>query len=140
MPGIAVLVDSRGGNTKKVAEAIARELGTSVGDIHSPVPAGTGVLFLGSGVYGGKPGKALARLIETTNFAETKVALFATSGGAESAEKMLANLADAVRKKGATVLGTFHCRGKFLFSNRGHPNGEDLERAKKFAREMLAKV
>jgi len=140
MPGIAVLVDSRGGNTKKVAEAIAGELGVSVGDIRGPVPAGTGVLFLGSGVYGGKPGKALARFIDSGDFAGMKVALFATSGAARSAETMLAKVADELKGKGATVLGTYHCRGKFLFSNRGHPDKGDLERAGKFAREVLSKA
>jgi len=140
MPGIAVFVDSRGGNTKKVAEAIAGELGVSAGDICGPIPAETGVLFLGSGVYGGKPGKAFTKFVDSANFAGTKVALFATSGAARSAETMLAKVADDLKGKGATVLGTYHCRGKFLFSNRGHPDREDLERAGKFAREVLSKV
>jgi hypothetical protein len=35
------------------------------------------------------------------------------------------------------ILGNYHCRGKFLFTNRGHPDNGDLENAKKFAREMV---
>jgi len=137
MPGAAVFVDSRGGNTRKVAEAIAEEVGATVLDTPGPVPAGTEILFLGSGVYGGKPGDALREFVERGSFSGMKVALFATSGGARGAEMMMEKIADDLRKKGATVLGTYHCRGKFLFTNRGHPDGEDLGRAKAFAREMV---
>ena len=50
---------------------------------------------------------------------------------------MIAAMADLLTRKGATILGNFHCRGKFLLMNRGHPDKEDLDNAKKFAREML---
>lgn len=43
---------------------------------------------------------------------------------------------DALLAKGATVIGGFTCRGKFLFTNRGHPGAQDLADAKTFAREM----
>jgi flavodoxin I len=137
MTDIAVFVDSRGGNTRKVADAIAGELGVPVGDIKGPLPDDAKILFLGSGTYGGKPGQDMTKFIESGNFTGRKVALFATSGGAEGAKNMMTLMADALLKKGATILGDYHCRGKFLFTNRGHPNQEDLENAKKFAREMI---
>lgn len=136
MTDIAVFVDSRGGNTRKVADAIAGELGVSVGSISGTVPDGAKILFLGSGVYGGKPGDAITKFISSANFTGRNVALFATSGGAEGAKNMMALMADSVIQKGGTILGDYHCRGKFLLTNRGHPNQEDLENAKKFAREM----
>lgn len=139
MSDIAVFVDSRGGNTKKVADAIAGELGISVGSMSGTVPDGAKILFLGSGVYGGKPGDGISKFIASGNFTGRKVALFATSGGAEGAKNMMAMMADSVIQKGGTILGDYHCRGKFLLTNRGHPNQEDLENAKKFAREMIAK-
>lgn len=139
MGEIAVLVDSRGGNTRKVAEAIAGELGVPVGDPGTRLSADSKVVFLGSGVYGGKPGNAMTTFIASENFTGRKVALFATSGGTEGAKNMITMMADALKEKGAIILGDFHCRGKFLFTNRGHPGAEDLENAKKFAREMIAK-
>jgi hypothetical protein len=42
-----------------------------------------------------------------------------------------------VQQKGATVLGSYHCRGKIFLVNRGHPTREDLDAAKKFARDMM---
>jgi len=137
MADSAVFVDSKGGNTRKVADAIAGELGVGVGDMRTPLPADAKVLFLGSGTYGGAPGKEMAKFVADNVFTGRRVALFGTSMKPEGAEKMIAVMEDAVTKKGATVLGRYHCMGKFLFFNRGRPGTEDMENAKKFAREML---
>jgi hypothetical protein len=50
---------------------------------------------------------------------------------------MIAAMTDLLTRKGATILGSYHCRGKMFLINRGHPGKEDLDNAKKFAREML---
>ena len=139
MTEISVFVASRGGNTQKVADAIAEELGVMVGDIKGSLPNDSSTIFLGSGVYGGKPGSAVTEFIGRGEFTGRKVALFATSGGAEGAKNTISMMADAVKERGGTVIGDFHCRGKFLLTNRGHPNEEDLVKAKKFAREMLGR-
>jgi flavodoxin len=136
MTDIVVLVDSRGGNTRKVAEAIAGELGVPVGDLSAPLPGDAKTLFLGSGTYGGKPGGAMQKFIASQDFSGRRVALFGTSGGAEGAKKMIGGMEEELGKKGATILGSYHCRGKFLFTNRGHPDKGDLENAKKFAKQM----
>jgi flavodoxin I len=137
MADSAVFVDSKGGNTRKVADAMAGELGVSVGNMRTPLPADAKVLFLGSGTYGAAPGKEMAKFLADNNFTGRRVALFGTSMKPEGAEKMIAVMEDAVIKKGATVLGRYHCTGKFLFFNRDRPSTEDLDNAKKFAREML---
>jgi flavodoxin len=137
MTDIVVLVDSRGGNTRKVADAIAEELGVTVGDLATPLPDEVKTLFLGSGTYGGKPGDTMKEFIAFNEFSGRRGALFGTSGGPGGAEKMIDAMAGELTKKGATVLGRYHCRGKFLFTNRSHPDGKDLENAKKFAREMV---
>jgi flavodoxin len=136
MTDIVVLVDSRGGNTRKVADAIAEELGVTVGDLATPLQDEEKTLFLGSGTYGGKPGETMKEFISFNEFSGRRVALFGTSASAEGAKKMMEGMAEDLTKKGATILGTYHCRGKFLFTSRGHPDREDLENAKKFAREM----
>ncbi len=45
-------------------------------------------------------------------------------------------LEEAVVAKGAEVAGRFFCRGRFLFLVREHPTGNDLEDARRFAREV----
>jgi hypothetical protein len=65
-----------------------------------------------------------------------KVAVFGTSGGDAGLEVDL--MIDALKRKGATVLGSYHCKGRaFLLFNKGHPNQEDLDDAKKFGKEMV---
>lgn len=141
MAGIVVVfVDSRGGNTRKVADAIAEELGTTAGDAGSMPIDGAKVMFLGSGTYGGRPGENMMKFIEAGTFTGRKVALFGTSSSVAGSQKMIAVLAEALTGKGAMVLGNYHCRGKFLFLNRGHPDKEDLDNAKKFAREMFSQT
>jgi flavodoxin len=140
MADIAVFVDSGGGNTRKVADAIAEELGAVVGEIRAPLPADATLLFLGSGTYGGAPGIDMMIFVTDNIFSGCRVALFGTSMNAAGARKMIAAMEDALTRKGATVLGNYHCRGRFLLFNRGRPDTEDLDNAKKFAREMLGRA
>jgi flavodoxin len=137
MAGISVFVDSKGGNTRRVADAIAEELGVKSNGVRTSPLDDAKILFLGSGTYGSRPGEAMTKFIEAGNFTGRRVALFGTSMNPAGARKMIAAMEDAVTRKGATVLGRYHCRGKFLVFNRGRPNMEDLDNAKKFAREML---
>jgi flavodoxin I len=123
-----------------VADAIAEETGVTVGDLAVPLPADPMILFLGSGTYGGAPGIEMMKFVTDNVFAGRRVALFGTSMSEAGALKMIAAMEDGLTRKGATVLGNFHCRGKFLLFNRGRPDAEDLDAAKKFAREMIRTV
>jgi flavodoxin len=78
MADIAVLVFSRGGNTRKVADAIAEELGIKAADVTASPPVDAKVVFLGSGTYGGKPSETMMKFIESGNVTRRKVALFGT--------------------------------------------------------------
>ncbi|MDD1699834.1 MAG: flavodoxin domain-containing protein [Methanoregula sp.] len=139
MTDVSVLVDSRGGNTRKVADAMAEEMGIKAKDVATSPTDDAKVLFLGSGTYGGKPGEAMMKFVGSGDFSGRKVAIFGTSGSLAGGQKMIATMEDALTKKGATILGIYHCRGKMFLVNWGHPNNEDLDNAKKFAQEMLNK-
>ncbi|OPX63720.1 MULTISPECIES: flavodoxin family protein [unclassified Methanoregula] len=139
MTGIVVFVDSRGGNTRKIAEVIAAEAGTAVGDITDSLPDTAKLVFLGSGTYGGAPGIGMMKFVTDNDFSGRNVAVFGTSMSPGGAQKMVAAMVDALKRKGATVLGTFDCRGKFLLFRRGHPDETDLGNARAFARDMISK-
>ncbi len=132
-----VIYFSRGGNTAKVANAIAEELGVTAQDVKTVKNVSKdSYLVIGSGCYGSKPGKELLDFIRTNDFKGRKIALFGSSaspeGGVDVMDKLLV-------ERGAEVTGKFNCRGKFLFMNQGRPNEEDLDAARKFAR-WLKKV
>jgi len=137
MDGIAVLVDSRGGNTKKIALAIAGELGLGLGDLRAPVPEDARLLFLGSGTYSNHmPGNAMMRFIRNGNFAGRRVALFGSAGYETDGQRMIATMADALEKKGAAVSGVRGGRGRVFVIRLGRPHQEDFDGAKAFAREV----
>jgi len=134
-----VLYYSMGGNTKKLADAIAKELKTGAEDVRtSSLNAEAEIVFLGTGCYGGKPGQDMSKFIASGDFQGRKVALFGTSGGGLGME--LKVMAEALKGKGARVIGSYDCKGKVLLTfnlyNRGHPDVADIEAARKFAREM----
>lgn len=130
-----VLYDSRSGNTRKMADAIAGELGTKAGDIRSSsLDPHAEVIFLGSGVYGEKPGEGLAAFVASHDFTGRKVAIFSTSW--RTGEQAFGGIADTLRRRGAIVRQGYHCKGRAGFFNLGHPNREDFEGARKFARDM----
>jgi flavodoxin I len=131
-----VIYYSLTGNTKKVADAIATELGVAAENVKTKDKlAEDSFVFLGAGLYGPLRGWGLKRFIDRNNFDGRKVALFGTSG--EGKGKEVGALEEAVAAKGAEIGGRFFCRGKFLFFiNRKHPTSKDLGNARIFAREM----
>jgi flavodoxin len=139
MSDFEVIYYSRGGNTKKLADAIAGEMGVTAADVKAAaLSPGVKITFLGSGCYGGKPGEDMMKFIRSGNFSGRKVALFGTSMGGIGKE--VDEMASALKQKGANVVGSYFCKGKgFLVFSRGHPGKDDIDGARKFAKEMANK-
>ncbi len=133
---VSVIYYSMTGNTKKMAAAIAEELGVKALSVKEvPKLPKDGLLFIGSGCYGDKPGEDMAKFIGKNDFAGRKVALFGTSYRGEGLEVQA--MVEALKPLGANIIGSYYCKGKaFIVANMGRPGREDLEGARKFAREM----
>jgi len=124
------------GNTKKVAEVIATELGIKAEDVKAKRGlTKDSFVFLGSGCYGYKPGGKLRKFIARNDFKGRQVALFGTSGSGEGNE--VKAIEELLKPKGTLIRGSFYCQGKswYLFY-RGHPSNEELANAREFANEM----
>lgn len=137
-----VLYYSKGGNTKKIADAIAEELELLKSEQIPPAypPENVQLLFLGTGVYAGKPDPKMEEFIRTLNNNRVKnVAVFGTKGGQDTAIETVKAL---LKEKGINVIDeTFSCRGKFfIFFNRKKPDSEDIKAAKAFARKVYDSV
>ena len=79
---IAVRYQSRGGNTKAVAEAIARAAGVQAQPIDVPLTEPVDLLIVGGGVYAWDIDKALRAYLESLSPETVKsVAAFTTAGG-----------------------------------------------------------
>lgn len=64
---IAIRYQSRGGNTKAVAEAIAKEINVPAKSIESPIEEEVDLLFIGGGVYAWNIDKKLREYLENLN-------------------------------------------------------------------------
>ncbi|MDR3552032.1 MAG: flavodoxin domain-containing protein [Clostridia bacterium] len=131
---------SRGGNTKKIAEAISQAIGQMAEAIPPAYPMeNVKLLFLGGGIYGGKLDSKLSYYIGTLNTKMVKnVVLFSTSGSPQGPANKL--MKEQLEAKGIKVLEkSFCCPGKFfLFFNIGRPNSADIKKAQEFAKEIMA--
>ncbi len=133
-----VLYYSKGGNTKKIAEAIAEELSVPKTEQIPPAypPENVSLLFLGTAVYAGKPDAKMVEFIRTLNSNRVKnVALFGTCAKENSS---IDTLKAMLREKGINVVDeSFCCKGKaFIFMNRKNPDENDIKAAKAFARKV----
>src|SRR5512143_2366617 len=110
MSDFEVIYYSRGGNTKRLADAIAGELGVKAVDVKTAaLSPDVNIIFLGSGCYGGKPGEDMVKFIQSGKLSGRKVALFGTSMGGIGKE--VDEMAAALRQKGANVVGSYFCKG-----------------------------
>lgn len=134
-------------NTRKVAEAIAKEIGADI-----MVPSETrgdelpdcGLIGFGSGIDSGRHYKELLDLADTLPPVEgRKCFIFSTSAiqGKEKVAKDHACLRKILQSKGYEIIGEFSCKGfntnhflkYFGGMNRQHPDDEDIRNAVKFA-------
>ncbi len=135
----AVRYYSRGGNTKKLADAIARETGAESKDCSVPLAEPVDLLFLGGSVYWGGIDKNLKQFIAQLDPAKVKcVAVFGTSALKKEPDREIEKL---VREQGIPVSRhSFHCRGEFSAMHKGHPDSDDLKQAAAFVQAAVAEI
>ena len=99
---VRIVYGSLTGNTRRVAEAIGKELAVLPRAAKEPQSLeGGDLLFLGSGVYGGRPAGAVRRLLNAaTSLAGVKVALFGTYGGTPNQLDWMARAVQERRGRG----------------------------------------
>jgi flavodoxin len=137
---VKVMYHSKTGNTKKVAETIAKAMGTTAVQITDKINFDSAdLLFIGDGVYGAKPNKITEEFIKTLDPNKVKsVAVFGTYGGQK---KAIVAMTEMLKKQGINVMEeSFGCKGKSWFIlNRKHPDLNDLQGAEKFAKKVAGR-
>ncbi|MBR1585371.1 MAG: flavodoxin [Clostridia bacterium] len=132
---IAIRYDSKTGNTKKLADAIAQAVGAPACLVDQPLTEKADVLFLGSSVYAAGASEEIKRFIAGLDAGKVgAVACFSTAALLPSTYGQVSRL---LKEKGIRVLqDEFHCRGQFHFMHKGKPDEEDLKAAAAFARRV----
>lgn len=87
---IAVRYQSKGGNTKAVAEIIASELYTKAYSIDTPISENVDILYIGGGVYGWRADTKLLDYINQLDPQKVKkIVAFSTSGSMTVTNKQI---------------------------------------------------
>ncbi len=135
---IQVRYYSRGGNTKKLADEIAKTVGCKAQVISGPEKESIDILFLGASVYWGGISSEMKDYIQALDKNKIgKVIIFSTSA---LAERAFPQMQKRLQEKGIKVdAKNFYCRGEFTALHKGHPNQDDLYAVNKFATEILEK-
>jgi flavodoxin len=143
-----IIYSSKSGNTKKIADSIASQIGCVAIRITSDgVPPiadleGYDLVFVGTGLFAGTPNEDLVRYLRNLNLKTTKLfALFITWGGAPRTDKLaLAKLRTLLESKRQKVLEDhFACYGgwKGILMKRGHPKPEEIRSAGEWAKKLV---
>ena len=128
----AVRYYTKTGNTKRLAESIAKELGVEALPISEPVTEPVDLLFLGNSYYAFNIDPEVRDFVSSLDKAKVgKIVNFGSAAMLKSTWKKVKDVADKV---GIPMEEKeFHCKGEFKGIHKGRPNAEDLKAAAAFA-------
>ena len=131
----AVRYYTQTGNTKRLAEAIANELGVEALPLSAPITENVDVLLLGNSYYAFTIAPEVRDFVAGLDKAKVgKIVNFGTAAMMNSNYKKVRSVAAT---KGIPVLDKeFHCKGEFKGMNKGRPNEDDLKAAREFVRTL----
>ena len=133
---IEVRYYTRSGNTKKLAEAIAKAVGTAAKTVEEPLREDVDILFLGSSVYAYGVDDSIKKFISNIDVTVGKVVNFSTAALIKSTYKQVGKL---LAEKGiAQAEEEFYCKGSFGPMHKGKPDDKDCEAAAAFAKKIIS--
>ena len=147
---LIVCVSESHGNTRRVADAIGQVLGADVVEPEAVAVDDLGrydLIGFGSGIYFMSVHHRLVDLVNRLPPGDGTCAFtFSTSGTFLVPWLGTTGVRDRLRALDYRLLGDFNCRGLDTVGplcligglNRGRPDGRDLERAERFARDLRA--
>ncbi len=130
----AVRYYTKTGNTKRLAEAVAKELGVEALPISEPVKEKVDYLFLGNSYYAfniDPEVRAFVRSLDKNLVG--KIVNFGSAAMLNSTYKKIKAEADKVGV--AMDAKEFHCRGEFKGIHKGRPNADDIKAVVEFTKQ-----
>ena len=133
---IAVRYYTKTGNTKRLAEAIAKAVGVEALPVTAPVTESVDILFLGNSYYAFTIDPEVRRFVESLSKEKVgKIVNFGSAAMMNSAWKKVKAVADKV---GISMdEREFHCKGEFKGLHKGKPDESDLVAAAAFAKKIV---
>ena len=133
---IAVRYYTKTGNTKRLAEAIAKAVGVEALPISTPVTEPVDVLFLGNSYYAFSIDPEVRKFVQGLDKKLVgKIVNFGSAAMLNSTYKKVKAEADKV---GIPMdEREFHCKGEFKGMHKGKPDEADMKRAAEFAKKVI---
>ena len=127
----AVRYYTKTGNTKRLAEAVAKELGVEALSISAPVDEKVDYLFLGNSYYAFNIDPEVRAFVASLD--KNKVGKIVNFGSAAMLNSTYKKVKEAADKVGILMdEKEFHCRGEFKGIHKGRPNENDIAEIVKF--------
>ncbi len=139
-----VIYDSYTGNTKKIAEAIAKTLNCKsehINNANKNKIEEYNLVVIGTPIHGGMPSKKIKNFLKEIKINKSCV-LFCTYGVPFLGKFLANNCLNYMEKRiNAKCVGKFKCPGfhQIIKMYKGRPNKKDLENVIKFAQSLKKK-
>jgi len=128
----AVRYYTKSGNTKRLAEAVAKAIGAEALPLSSPIEEPVDILFLGNSYYAFSIDPEVREFIRKLD--RNKVGRIVNFGSAAMLNSTYKKVKAEADKAGIPMdEREFHCRGEFKGIHKGRPNAADLVAAAEFA-------
>ena len=132
---VAVRYYTKTGNTKRLAEAVAKAVGVEALPLSSPIEEPVDILFLGNSYYAFSIDPEVRAFIRSLS--KDKVGRIVNFGSAAMLNSTWKKVKAEADKKGIPMeKREFHCKGEFKGLHKGRPNSEDLAAAAAFAKSI----
>ena len=133
---IAVRYYTKTGNTRRLAEAVARAVGSEALPISAPLTEPVDILFLGNSYYAFTIDPEVRAFVRSLD--KGRVGCIVNFGSAAMLNSTYKKVKAEADKLGIPMHEKeFHCKGEFKGVHKGRPNGEDLKAAAEFARSIV---
>jgi flavodoxin len=130
----AVRYYTKTGNTKRLAEAMAKELGVEALPISEPVTDTVDILFLGNSFYAFNIDPEVKKFVGSLD--KTKVGKIVNFGSAAMLNSTYNKVKAEADKVGVAMDSKeFHCKGEFKGIHKGRPNDDDIRAAVEFVKQ-----
>ncbi len=130
----AVRYYTKTGNTKRLAEAMAKELGVEALPISEPVNDAVDILFLGNSYYAFNIDPEVRNFVASLD--KDKVGKIVNFGSAAMLNSTWKKVKAEADKKGIAMDDKeFHCKGEFKGIHKGRPNEDDVKAAVEFVKQ-----
>jgi flavodoxin len=145
MNAIIICASTHHGNTRKVADAIAKEYNLEVVDatqVHEKDLSEYDLIGFASGIYGGKFDPNIIKFAKENLPENKKIFYIMTSAMNKIFKNAMGNGIDG---KNAEIIGRFTCSGYNTFgpfklvggTSKGHPDDEDIKNALEFYKGLI---